>query len=267
MENKQIVIQKSPSTSQRPSASFSVSEFEQLIFQKGYEVIHEKALKCPCKSKNSNQQSNCKNCGGTGWVFINPVKTRMILHSMNLNTQYKEWTELKLGTVSISALPAENLSYMDRITVVEGKASFSEVLHFSRIDGNVLFASSTYRIKEVFYVGLFVTVNSKLSKLEQDIDYTFESNRFYLDAKYSDGTDEQDISVTIRYEHSPEYHVLDLQRETMQSFYTKETYESLIDLPISGIGKRAHYIMDMENISGTRLLDNSFIDLCNDTLE
>jgi hypothetical protein len=59
-------------------ADFNKSDFETLIQQKGRDVVLEKAILCGCKDKQGNQQSNCKNCGGAGFLFINPKETRMI---------------------------------------------------------------------------------------------------------------------------------------------------------------------------------------------
>lgn len=268
MAVKDIIVQKTPPGTNHFSSNFDKEGFETAIWQKGYNVIHEKALKCPCKSKNSNQQSDCKNCGGTGWIFINPTETRMIIHSMNRSTKFKDWTEENLGTVSISAMIRDELSYMDRVVITDSKAFFSEVIYPKKMsDSNTMFAFTTYKIKAFFYVGLFVNVDSALTKLVEDTDYTFDGNKFYLNESFF--TDEnQDTSITIRYSHAPEYHVLDLPRESMQSFSNGGgKQEELLDLPISAVAKRAHYILDMENIANSRLVDNSFFDHCEDEIK
>lgn len=269
MAEKQIIIQKSGSNG-KVVPNFIKSDFDNAIEKKGYNVIHEKALKCPCKSENTNQQSNCKNCGGTGWIFINSTQTKMILHSMNRETKFKDWSEQNLGTVAVSSMIRDQLSYMDRITVVDGRTFFSEVLHLKVIsdDDQRLFAFTTYNIKSVFYAGLFISVDQQLTRLIENTDFTFVKNQFFLDESFYDENND-DISITIRYEHAPQYHVLDLSRETMQSIVAEPggNKETVVDLPISAVARRAHYILDNENIAYTRLVDNSFIDECNDTLK
>jgi len=124
-----ITVTPTPSqVANQGRADFVKSKFDDLIYQKGYDVVHEKALRCPCVSKNANQQSNCKNCGGSSWIFFNPTQTKMVIHSMNLNTKYKEWSQENIGTASISSLAETETSFMDRITVIDGEAIFSEVL-------------------------------------------------------------------------------------------------------------------------------------------
>jgi hypothetical protein len=143
MTKRPIVIETPPIGLDRPRANFINTEFDINIWEHGYNVIHELGLQCPCKSKNTNQQSNCKNCGGSGWIFLNPTKTRMVLHSMNLNTKYQMWSQENAGTVSISCRSNETLGFMDRLTVLDGLAIFWEVLFLKEIfDGDESLSSS-----------------------------------------------------------------------------------------------------------------------------
>lgn len=258
---KTVTIQKTPNLTGAPNIEFRKNDFEAAIWTKGCPILHEKALVCPCKSINSGQQSNCKNCGGTGWVFYNPTKTRAILHSMNMETQYKEWSQENRGTVNISIRDVDRLSYMDRLSVLDGEAIFGEVIHFKKTD-NILFSFTSYNIKSILYAGLFISINDKLQKLIIDEDYTFEDNIFYLNSKYISSFNEsgEDLSVTLRYIHAPQYHVIDLVREVMVTLIKDKGIEKSVSLPVSAVGRRAHYVLDSENLSKTRLLDNSFIE-------
>ncbi len=261
--NTPIVSQTPPNLGSSPNIEFRKNDFEQAIWLKGYTVIHEKALKCPCKSKNSDQQSNCKNCGGSAWIYINPTETKAILHSMNRSTEFKEWSEEDIGKVNISMMDKDNLSYMDRLTLIDGKAVFGQALHFKEADG-VLFTYTAYNIKEITYIGLFIDVNSKLQRLVIGEDYTYENNTIYLNSKYTStfNASNKDISISVRYVHAPQFYVIDLGREMMNTQIKKEGRQESISMPISAIGRRGHYILDKENLSGTRLVDNSFIDEC-----
>jgi len=257
-----ISIRQTPSLVGAPSIDFRKNDFEAAIHLKGYDVIHETALQCPCKGKNSNQLSDCKNCGGVGWVYINPVKTRAILHSMNMETQYKEWSKENRGTVSISVRDVERLSYMDRLSVLDGEAIFGEVLHFNRSESDVLFAFTSYNLKSILYAGLFIEADEKLQRLIETEDFTFENNIIYLDSKYLSLFEEKDgdLSITLRYIHAPQYYVIDLVREVMVTIIKEKGQDKSVSLPVSAVGRRGHYVLDAENLSKTRLLDNSYID-------
>lgn len=259
--SKKIVIQSAPDQINKTTVGFIPSEFDKLIFEKGYRVVHEKTLQCPCKSKRINQLSNCKNCGGVGFLFINPSETRVILRSMNENTKFLQWSEEHMGNVNISAMNKDFFVYMDRITLIEATAHFNEVRHFKKSQDNKLFAYCSYHIKSIEYVGLFKDENSKLTRLTETIDYTFDGNRLFLTDKYVNAfIDDNTYSVTVRYTHQPQYHIIDLPRQVANSRKSYEGKEEVQQLPISAIGRRSHFVLDVENIAHSRLLDNSFID-------
>jgi hypothetical protein len=255
----EIIVSQAPSGLNSPQANFDKNRFDVTIWQKGYDVLHEKALQCPCKSRNTNQLSSCKNCGGTGWVFINPTKTRMILQSINMSTKYKEWSQENLGTVSVTCRDTEELAFMDKITIIEGESVFNEVLH-SKKTATKLFFYSTYKIKQILYIGLYQGATSTFKILKETIDYTFDKNKIVLDDSYIVPlTEDQDSSVTVRYVHSPEFHIIDMPRDTINTNVTLGGVETTpVYLPIHGIGRRIHYVLDMQNFNGTRLLDNSY---------
>lgn len=241
---------------------FNQSWFENLIEQKGYNVIHEKALQCPCKGKGTNALSTCKNCGSCGWIFVNPYSTRMILHSMNQDTQFKDWGQENLGTVHISVKNADRLCYMDRITLIDSTADFNEVRHFRRSDDGVLFTYCSYHIKEVNYAGLFLSDSEQLKKLVENTDFTFDGNKIFLNSSYDAFWDEENpFSITLRYVHQPQYHVIDLSRQVANSrIDILDKKAQMVDLPLAAVGRRAHFVLDTENISFTRLLNNSYND-------
>ena len=77
----------------QPRADFEREDYKTLIEQKGRRILYEKALLCPCKSPSTNQQSGCKNCGGIGWIFVNPIQTRMIVSAVKIVTEFKPWSQ------------------------------------------------------------------------------------------------------------------------------------------------------------------------------
>jgi hypothetical protein len=236
------------------------NQFDDLIWKKGYEVIHEKSLKCPCVSKHSNQQSNCMNCGGSGWIFFNPNKTRMVIQSMNMNTKYKEWSQENLGTASISTLAIDETSFMDRITVLDGISIFTETL-FLKYFQTTYYWNTLFDIKEISYIGLFIGSDQILKPLVYETDFTYDGNKIIfktIDLYFSSFDNQQlDISVTVRYKHAPQLYIIDSPRETIQSFISVGEGEEAVSLPVHSIGRRAHYVLDRQNFTASRILDNS----------
>jgi len=176
---KQVKIQPTPNLVSKPNVPFSIEEQEAAIWNKGYNVIIESAVKCPCKTQDNDQLSTCKNCLGVGWVFINSTKDRAVLTSLNFDTKYKEKKKKKLGTVSVSLQRRSYLSYMDRITVIDSHVRQSETIYPKNFNTNY-FACTIYNIEDVDEIFRFISSDEPLEKLEIITDYTFERNKILI---------------------------------------------------------------------------------------
>ena len=251
--NSIVTETQPPNQSGSPNVTFNKDNFEAVIFQKGHNVIHEHALPCPCKSEKMDNLSSCRNCGGGGWIFINPNKTKMILSSMNYGTQFKEWSQENLGRVNITARDIDVLSYMDRITSLDGEVMFSEVIHAKDFH-ELLCAFTIYDIKRVVQAFVFKEDKQPLQRIVENTDFTIAGNVVKLERSIFNNYT-QPISVTITYIHAPQFHVMDLMRDVRLS-YTKA--QKAFQLPISGMGRRSHYILDRQNFGHDYLFDNSF---------
>lgn len=247
---QQTVINELPDY---PRADLVQSDFDSLINQKGRRVLIETALLCPCKSPNTQQQSTCKNCGGTGWVFINPRETRMVLQSMDAMQKYSGWSEELRGMMNVSCKANEELTYMDKITALDGESIHQEVL-FLKQTGSIVFAYSAYPIKKILYIAKFISTTQKLVRLSAGSDYTIQSNVFTFNPSLMG----DDVSITIRYKHAPAYAVVEMKRDTMQTFKLTEEGERNQNMPLAAYARRLHYMPDQQNIAGDRLLDNSY---------
>lgn len=254
LELQKTILDSKQTSSVR--VDFEKSEFDDLIYNKGRRVLFEKTLQCPCKSESFNQQSNCKNCGGTGWIFIDPIETRMILHSIGNVNQFKDWSEENRGFVNITALEQDELGWMDRITLLDARAYMGEVLHFKK-KNNLMFAFTTFPIKQLRYIGLYIDPHQPLVQLKEDVDYTYQGQIIRLAEKYYQDID---VSVTVRYVHSPVFYIMDLKRETMDSFVLDGSKEDLKRFPISAVGRRAQYVLDPRDLNGEGVIKNSYND-------
>lgn len=259
---KTSITQDAPDISALPAVDFNKDDFETLLLQKGYNILLEKAIKCPCRGDSSAAHqplSNCDNCGGSGWIFINRTKTKMVLMSMSHQTKYSEWSEQKLGTVSISARDIDRLGEMDRLTVLDGETTFTEVIHPKDFEGT-LFCFTAYEIITLQFAFLFKDAKTKLTVLHEGIDFTLENSKLILDKKYKRDLDINGKSIGLRYIHRPVYHVLDLVRDVMVTDIEGEGGRKPIQMPIHAMGRRAHYIPDLENLEGARVFDNSTVE-------
>ena len=254
-----MTLQATSITLSAPRTDFELNEFEKIIVQKGRKVLFSKALQCPCKSRSTNQQSNCKNCGGSGWVFVNERETRMIVSGVAIVNEYKPWSEESRGVINISCSDDEQLTFMDKITLVDANAIYQEVLFFRKVNSQ-WFAFSSYPIKKLLYGGLFVSVNSSLQRVtESQLQFGPKNVVKIIDGSLIDSQATDDsVSLSVRYYHSPIYYVAEMKRETMQSFKYENEKETIQNLPLSALARRAHYILDPTKFSGEGLLSNDF---------
>jgi len=256
---KKITVSKAPNLIGRPQVYFNKEGFEAAIWAQGYDIIIERAVRCPCKTQGSDNLSSCKNCGGTGWLFINPVKTKAIITSQNSSVKFAAWSEETVGDANITVRDSDRLGFMDRITVIEGESIHSQTA-YPVIYDDTLFAFLDYKPKEILEVFMFVADNEKLALLSYD-EYRIDGDKIYLDDKFKDI---QDITISLRYVHAPQYHVIETTRDVMVSttFKVGETKKTS-QMPISARIRKSHYIIDKENFANDYLFDNSYeLDPC-----
>lgn len=245
-----------------PRADLVQDEFDTLVYQKGRPVLFEKALQCPCKSESTNQQSNCKNCGGSGWLFVNPTETRMLVQQMGAVNNIKAWSEETIGTVAITSRSFEYLTYMDRISLLDSFTVYNEVKVFkqSTSDPTKYFCFPTYSMLKLLYAGLFISTEDALVTLAPE-DFTLDKNTIKINASILDTyTIPTDFSITLKYTHPPTFHILDMKRETMESFVFSGGVEKNQRFPVSAIARKTHYLLDRENLTKTRILNNDYIE-------
>jgi len=252
--NKSIIEKELRDLTDVPLAEWVILDFNTIVEARGFDVYHERALKCPCKIKGGENITGCSNCLGSGWVFLNKNKTRMVLQSMNSETKFKEWSEEKLGTVSLTAKFVDRISFMDRITVINSQAVFNQVLY--PVDfKKQLFAYTIYDITEVSDLFIYDGEDRPLKRLVLNTDYTFADNKVLFDKKYKERTS---LTASIIYIHPLQFHVIDITKDVRNTFLRQDdgTFEST-NFPVFAVARKSHYVLDSENYSGTLVEDNS----------
>lgn len=261
--NKPIIQQTPPNLSGQSRVDLRKNDFDAAVWQKGYDVYLDKALRCPCRNSHDHQAlSSCKNCGGSGWVYLNRYKTKMVLQAMNLDTKFKEWSEERIGTVRITALTKDELSFMDRITLIEARSIVNDVVYPEDYYGE-LRARVNYQIHEIDEIFMFESNGTLLKRLSEGVDYDIlqnsqgdPTNILRIDQQYAN---KENLTISIRYQHSPQFHILDVTRSIMNSQQVDKSSGQDItkQFPISAMGRRSHYVLDEQNYNKDFLLDNS----------
>jgi hypothetical protein len=236
---------------------FTPQFFNSLIFDKGYEVYIDKALRCPCAVKGNGQALiSCNNCIGTGWIFMDRVSTRIAIQGINAEVKYQDWSKLSTGMAKVTARAIDRLAFMDRIIVREAEGYFNEILRPREHNGKMT-CFTTYEILEIESIMMFDNDKSPLKRIPAP-DYTIENEKIILHNKY---LNQKDLTLTIRYRHHLTYHIIDMNRD-ITKVRTKEgcsaSNEELQSMPINGTARKAHYLFDnLKYEESSRLIDNT----------
>lgn len=248
-------IRKAPSNANNARVDLQPNDFDDLVWEKGKDVIWESSLKCPCKQDGRGHLTTCINCGGSGYVFMNPVGTKMIIQSMNLTTKTSQWSLDKIGMANITTRSIDILGDMDRVTLQKSVSKISQVVR-PKLFGDTLFSFVNYPISNVIDVFLFQKDKSKLVKLDNK-QYHADANKIIIDKSlYSDS-----MSVSIRYNHKIQYFIVDVTREVRDSKLLANGSDDVSKFPSSVIGRRCHFIIKPENYTAGDIVDNSYEDL------
>jgi hypothetical protein len=257
--NKPIIKETSPSLgSPIGDHIFDESKFNDAIFQNGYEVEIEKALRCPCANfNNGSAKTTCKNCGGSGWFFVEKRKTRILVSSMNRKTKYSNWTEEDKGTVSLSLRNADRVAFADRVKILDVESIFTQSLKIRNIGGK-FFSFLYYNPLEIDLCYAFISEDKPLKFLNNGEDYKIVGNLFTL---LDTSIQKEDMTISIRYYHNPMYSIIDINRDVMKN-RNKDCNgaDEMAELPISCVARKLHLVTDAPDIYGSGLLDNTNYD-------
>lgn len=262
--NKIPFIAKTPDIINTPQVGFSKSWFEQTIETHGYDAQIERALRCPCKEKATGQASTgCLNCGGTAWLHIDMVQTRIVCQGIGVKNKYENWSMTDAGIVSITTKAEDKLGFMDKIVLTELESWYSQTIYMraKQTSGPIplYFSFLTYKPIKIFDVYVFVNADTALHRLDEG-EYSIEYNKILIDPTVLKAiTDAKEPCVSIRYVHNPTYYVIDINRDLVKVRTMKDcgSTDLKTNYPLHCIARKAHYVLDDPNYDGVGLFDNT----------
>lgn len=252
-------------------ARLDKQHFDDVVYSKGYDSYIEKAMRCPCSLKvNGDALPNCRNCGGTKFVFINKKLTKVVSQGMNRQTKFLNWSEADRGNISVTVRDDDKLAFMDRITNLNLVSTYAETVRIKKISGKLI-AYTIYPIIVPTEVFLFDTSDKPLKQWNLLEDFTLEDNKIIPNFSKYKNLNLDEVSISVRYTHHPQYHVIDITRDAVsQMGALKECGNTTLNteyaaLPISAVARKAHYVFDQPGDNGESLFDNTYIP--NNTLQ
>lgn len=259
---------------QQPFPSFIKDDFDSAVWIHGYNVTIEKAIRCPCEGIDGNPLSDCQNCHGIGYFFINPLETVGLISGINRNTQYKEWSVELIGTISLTVRDLttktgniigdlERIAFYDRITLNKRNSAqidvfgyHSEVLNVRDDGTGNKFVFLTYKPQSIIDVFYYTASNAPLTRFEGSL--ISSTNPYILTLPTLPGAVKV---ISVRYKHDLQYHVIDIPHEIRHStIKNKNGQIEAIILPINAICRRVHLVqVQKPNFDGTGIQNNDTI--------
>ncbi len=275
-ETNVITRAPAPNLNQKADIKFQKSAFDTLVWNNGYEVYHDKMIECPCKPQGAGGfKSDCKNCGGYGWVMIERINTKMVIQSMNMESKYKEWSLEKIGTAGITSLGNALLSHMDRIILINtpGPGNCGGEIIADEISGNYkqliyptiypavtgsYFSFLTYYAVEVQSVHRFISSNEVLELIDPAL-YNIDENKIIFNPSLNTPWEGTTPTLSIRYSYLPQYHIVDINREQMIARNDDEFKNTTKErFPLHAIGVRSHLLpIDKFNYNKDNFVNNT----------
>lgn len=259
MPGRNIINATPPSLYGQPQVSFRPADFDAVIWAHGYDIICEKAIRCPCQGNSDSPLPSCQNCHGSGYIYINPYRTKALITGLNRDTKYVQWAPELMGTAAITVRDADKdyLSYFDRVTVEDEYASFTEMVVARLMIGEEIAVFLSYAPIEVVAVFLFKDSTAPLIKLDPTSYEIVPENPYCI--RFVSGNVMEGEGVSILYKHRVEYHVIDLPHEIRASLQTNKQNGNLelIKMPIQAVGRRTHLIdIQRPNYDGSGIIHN-----------
>lgn len=232
---------------------FDYKQFEFLVRTKGVRLYHEKGVRCGCVSQQSgNPLPNCVNCLGVGFQFLDGQNIKGILQSVNKNPKYTTWSEVDQGTAQVTVKYRDRVSWMDRLSALDGESTFTETVYVNEILVSAtptLIGRTTYDILNMEHVYRFDGVNVPQVALVEGTDYTIANNRITL-VTGDIGTN-RSIQLAVRYRHRPQYIVMDLPKDIRNTRVVKfGGVEARSSLPVMAIIRKCQYVLGSTGITG-----------------
>lgn len=233
----------------RLRVDFHDREIDILVRQKGLRLYTESSMKCACRGKgNGNPNPICINCNGCGFVFFDKKTVYGIIQAVGYNPKVNQYSELNVGTATLTLSYGERVGWMDRVTVRDGDNIFEEMCYpklktvgIDNLAVDLLVYEPTKMIRAEMYVDE-VTPNVVLV---EGTDYTIEGRKLILSTALRDTlTGTETKSVSVRYKHLPTYLVMDVQRDIRNTVKMEVGGVMKVkNLPIFATLKKIHYLV------------------------
>lgn len=115
-----------------PRVDLHESKFSQAIEEKGYKVVWEKAISCPCNKASQKVTDatdlDCPLCKNKHYIYFNPIEIKCLMTSLTRRGELSQDGQWLLGTYMVTTKPENKFGVYDRLRFVDTTASYTEAL-------------------------------------------------------------------------------------------------------------------------------------------
>lgn len=152
---------------------FNVDGLNNMLSSLGQTAQWQQARICPCRSSTSGGANvNDPVCGGTGYLWSNPIACKIALEAMNTGREYAMTAEWEKGDI-VATLPSDSPAYQageyDRLTLTQSSLRINHIL--TRGVNDALRYRHPISIEEVFSV-----VGGAKTILTPNLDFSLIGN-------------------------------------------------------------------------------------------
>jgi hypothetical protein len=115
-----------------PRVDLWAPAFDKFVTERGYNVIWEKAISCPCntstKSTTDATDLNCPLCHNKHFIWVSPTPIKAMMTSLGRNFNLEEDGIYQVGTYKVTTHSEYKIGFYDRLTFTESTAPFSQTI-------------------------------------------------------------------------------------------------------------------------------------------
>lgn len=208
----------------------SADAFTALIQNQSPNVLWEKGTICPARQENGEHDPNCDICV-FGVLYYDPKKVSMLVTSSSLQQNFYMQGRYDSGSINVTSVAANPISYGDRISIVNNQIRDSEL---RRRTMKTLVDPLKYKA----LCGLKSFVRTKERQYNEGSDYTITEEGTVQWTPNKSARPADGAFYSIVYYHHPVYIITDMVHHHRDRRLRAGTpSDQAVVLPIQGIAK------------------------------
>lgn len=216
-------------------AQMNADAFKALIQAQSPPLLWEKAATCPCRLDNGDHDPTCTLCSH-GIYYYDGQEVPMLITSASLQQNFYMQGSLDMGSIMVTSLYENPISYGDRITIKANEVRDNELKQ--RTKGT--------RIDSLKFPALAISyVRTRERIFVKDSDYWITATGMLEWSKSKNSRPEDGEFFTVVYTRWPVYVITEMLHHHRDRRVKQSTVlDQAVKLPIQGIAKLYQLVRD-----------------------